>query len=90
MGEKKIGNGKCELIANRPIVLLRPGHEVRGIPAVRSCKERCFLYFSEALSWPGMALNDCFFFQLALKTQLMFDDVLARRWYRKKSRLERL
>ena len=49
---------------NRPIVLLRPGHEVRGIPAVQSCKKRCFLklYFSEALSWPSMALNDCLFF----------------------------
>ena len=69
--------------ANRPIVLLRPGHEVRGISAVRSSKKRCFLYFSEALSWPSMALNDCLFFP-------MFDDVLVRRWDRKKSRLERL
>ena len=61
------GKGKCKLIAKRPIVLLQPGHEVRGIPAVRSCKKRCFLYFSEALSWPSMALNDCFFFSLLEK-----------------------
>ena len=27
------------LFTNRPIVLFRPGHEVRGIPAVRSCKK---------------------------------------------------
>ena len=50
--------------SNRPIVLLRPGNEVRGIPAIRSCKKHRFLYFSEALSLPSMALNDCFFFSL--------------------------
>ena len=27
-------------------------------------KSGCFLYCSEALSWPRMALNDCFFFSL--------------------------
>ena len=37
-----------------------------------------------------MALNDCFFFQLAWKTQLMFGDVLVQRWHWKKSRFERL
>ena len=84
------GDSKGLSWQNRPIVLLRPGHEVRGIPAVRSCKKRCFLYFYEALSWPRMALNDCFFFQLAWKTQSMCDDVLLRRWIRKKSGLERL
>ena len=34
---------------NRPIVILRPGHKVRGIPVVRSCKKHCLVYFSEAL-----------------------------------------
>ena len=53
------------MICNRPIVLLRPGHEVRGISTVRSCKKHCFLYFSEAHSLPSMASNDCFCFQLA-------------------------
>ena len=52
----------CSAQINRPIVLLRPGHEVRGIPVVRSCKKYCFLFFSEALSLPSMALNDCYFF----------------------------
>ena len=75
---------------NRPIVLLRPGHKIRGIPGVCSCKKHCFLYFSEALSLPSMALNDCFFFQLAWKTQLMFGDVLVQHWHWKKSRFERL
>ena len=38
-----------------------------GIPAVRSCKKHCFLFFSEALSLPSMALNDCYFFSSCLK-----------------------
>ena len=54
---------RCPL-ANRPIVFLRPGHEGWGIPAVRSCEKHCFLYYSEALSLPGMALNDFYFFSL--------------------------
>ena len=75
---------------NRPIVLLRPGHEVWGIPAAWSWKKHCFLYVSEALSWPTMALNDCFFVQLAWKLQSMFGDVLVQHWHCKKSRFERL
>ena len=73
---------------NRPIVLLQPGHEVRGIPAVRSCKKRCFCTFlrhSLGLAWLWTTV---FFFQLAWKTQSMFDDVLVQRWHWKKSRLE--
>ena len=53
--------------ANRPIVLLRLGHEVRGIPAGWSSKKHCFQCSTEALSWPGVALNDCFFFSACLK-----------------------
>ena len=41
--------------ATSALVLLRPGHDVGGIPAVRSCKKHGFLYFSEALSLPCMA-----------------------------------
>ena len=65
-------------MSNRPIVLLQPGHEVRGIPAVWSCKKHCFLYFSLTPSYPNIALRDCLFSQLAWKTQLMFGDVLVR------------
>ena len=66
MLQKAVQSTHCTS-CNRPIVLLRPGHEVRGIPAVRSCKKRCFLCFSEALSWPSMALNDCLSFSASLK-----------------------
>ena len=75
--------------AYRPIVLLRPGHEVRGIPTVRSCNEHCFLYFSEALSLPSMALNDCFFLQIAWKTESTCGHVLVQGWHWKKSWYER-
>ena len=72
---------------NRPIVLWRPGHEVRGIPAIWSCKKHWFLYFSEALSWLWMTV---FCSQLAWKAQSMFGGVLIQRWNKKKSRFERL
>ena len=55
------------LLFNRLIVLLRPGHEVRGIMAVRSCKTRCFLYFFEALSWLWYGFERLFFFSACLK-----------------------
>ena len=83
LGENQFIYGS-ETHINIPIVLLQPGHEVRGVPAVRSCKKHRFLYFSEALSWLSMALNDCFFFQLARNTQSTFGDVLVQRWHWKR------
>ena len=62
-----------------------------GHPGRLIMQKRCFLYFSEALSWPCMALNDCFFCsQLVLKTQSTFGDVLVRCLHWKRSRFERL
>ena len=57
---------RYRLLCDRPIVLLRPGHDVRGIPAVRSCKKPvAFRTFLRHFLGSSMALNDCFFFQLA-------------------------
>ena len=77
---------------NRSIVLLRPGHEVRGIPAVWSCKNWSIAFCTFRRHFLGWAWlwTTVFFLQLARNTQSTFGDVLAQRWHWKKSRFERL
>ena len=75
---------------NRPIVLLRPGHEVRGISAVWSCKKHWFCTFLRHFLGLAWLWTTVFFFSLLERHSrwLMMCSSSAGTW--KESRFERL